>query len=276
MKKQGFTLIELLVVIAIIAVLAAILFPVFAKVREKARQTSCASNQKQLGLALMQYVQDNDEFYPSGTRGTDPSNLNTGEGWASQIYTYVKSTAVYQCPDDPTKGSHISYTYSLCLGGSSSAAMTSSTKTILLSEGQNDTTDPTNASEVGSATTDGLPYHPCAGGGPIWCDYRADNFVGGPPLQATGVLDGQGTTSVGTGNWGYYTAKGGRHNEGANYLMADGHCKWYLPAAVSAGWNAVTSTDLGGGSVPGAPGVYGTVYAEGVDNGKHAVTYSIR
>ena len=65
-RKSGFTLIELLVLIAIIAILAAILFPVFAKVREKARQISCLSNMKQLGLGFAQYTQDNDEAYPCG------------------------------------------------------------------------------------------------------------------------------------------------------------------------------------------------------------------
>src|ERR1700722_16915261 len=65
MKRTGFTLIELLVVIAIIAILAAILFPVFAAAREKARQTSCASNLKQIGLAILQYAQDYDELYPA-------------------------------------------------------------------------------------------------------------------------------------------------------------------------------------------------------------------
>ena len=64
-QRRGFTLIELLVVIAIIAILAAILFPVFAKAREKARQITCTSNEKQLGLAFLQYVQDYDETYPS-------------------------------------------------------------------------------------------------------------------------------------------------------------------------------------------------------------------
>ena len=106
---RGFTLIELLVVIAIIAILAAILFPVFAKVREKARQTSCMSNMKQLGLGFLQYQADNDETEPCGnaTGGYNyfygPYYSNDGNGWAGQIYSYVKSKAVYTCPDDATK-----------------------------------------------------------------------------------------------------------------------------------------------------------------------------
>src|ERR1035438_8303880 len=102
-KQQGFTLIELLVVIAIIAILAAILFPVFAKVREKARQTSCTSNEKQLGLAFAQYVQDNDETYPVGAKNSNYSaGDHFGVGWAGAIYPYVKSTGLYVCPDDIT------------------------------------------------------------------------------------------------------------------------------------------------------------------------------
>lgn len=95
-QLRGFTLIELLVVIAIIAILAAILFPVFAKVREKARATACLSNEKQLGLAIMQYTQDNDEIYP---QSNVPGNtLN----WGQAIYPYVKSVGAYECPDNPT------------------------------------------------------------------------------------------------------------------------------------------------------------------------------
>src|ERR1700743_2399090 len=96
--RYGFTLIELLVVIAIIAILAAILFPVFTKVREKARQTSCASNMKQLGIAFAQYVQDNNERFPS-VHAVTPNNDYAG-GWANIIYPYVKSTGAFTCPDD--------------------------------------------------------------------------------------------------------------------------------------------------------------------------------
>jgi prepilin-type N-terminal cleavage/methylation domain-containing protein/prepilin-type processing-associated H-X9-DG protein len=107
--RKGFTLIELLVVIAIIAILAAILFPVFAKAREKARQISCASNMKQLGLAEQQYAQDFDEQYSGsyqniGNVGNSGNCGGTRVLWPELLYPYTKSANVYVCPDN-TPGS---------------------------------------------------------------------------------------------------------------------------------------------------------------------------
>jgi prepilin-type N-terminal cleavage/methylation domain-containing protein/prepilin-type processing-associated H-X9-DG protein len=114
--RKGFTLIELLVVIAIIAILAAILFPVFAKARDKARQTACLSNLKQIGLATLQYNQDYDEgFYPHRFNTTNGGNpliqVNGGaaiEGkaaniipWIALLQPYTKSYNVFSCPSNP-------------------------------------------------------------------------------------------------------------------------------------------------------------------------------
>ena len=91
MRSRGFTLIELLVVIAIIAILAAILFPVFARARAKARQTACLSNVKQISLALQMYAQDYDECYPV-------VNHLTGYDWWGPLQTYVKNAQMFRCP----------------------------------------------------------------------------------------------------------------------------------------------------------------------------------
>jgi prepilin-type N-terminal cleavage/methylation domain-containing protein/prepilin-type processing-associated H-X9-DG protein len=104
-EQRGFTLIELLVVIAIIAILAAILFPVFAQAREKARQTGCTSNMKQMGTALMMYTQDYDETLPPGCHIWGNSNplermdppMNA---WDGMIMPYVKNQQVFACPSD--------------------------------------------------------------------------------------------------------------------------------------------------------------------------------
>src|SRR3990170_1342590 len=97
MRRHGFTLIELLVVIAIIAILAAILFPVFAKARDKARQAACLNNQKQIGLALMQYVQDWDETYPFFVLPVGQATSNR-YGVLYPLAPYIKSVGVVYCP----------------------------------------------------------------------------------------------------------------------------------------------------------------------------------
>lgn len=110
--RSGFTLIELLVVIAIIAILAAILFPVFARARENARRASCQSNLKQIGLGVMQYLQDYDEKYPRADPGGIQAYYVPGQGtsydgyfpyghWRFTIQPYVKSTQLFACPSSP-------------------------------------------------------------------------------------------------------------------------------------------------------------------------------
>jgi prepilin-type N-terminal cleavage/methylation domain-containing protein/prepilin-type processing-associated H-X9-DG protein len=104
-RSKGFTLIELLVVIAIIAILAAILFPVFARARENARRASCMSNMKQIGLGLMQYTQDNDEKYPSAYFYKDNAGDTNGYiHWSGATRPYVKSDQLFVCPSDMNGG----------------------------------------------------------------------------------------------------------------------------------------------------------------------------
>jgi hypothetical protein len=107
-KESGFTLIELLVVIAIIAILAQMLFPVFAQAREKARQSVCLSNQKQIGMALMMYAQDADETLPpysfgAGTAGYIGYFGNDGSRWADMIIPYIKNEGLFNCPDSTVR-----------------------------------------------------------------------------------------------------------------------------------------------------------------------------
>src|SRR5438876_5823194 len=106
--RRAFTLIELLVVIAIIAILAAILFPVFAQAREKARKATCLSNQKQIGLAVHMYVQDYDGMFPSQQRDGVFVNLpggpivykNTDQHYMDELYPYCKNARIFHCPSN--------------------------------------------------------------------------------------------------------------------------------------------------------------------------------
>jgi len=261
MDRKGFTLIELLVVIAIIAILAAILFPVFAQAREKARAISCLSNEKQMGLAYLMYTQDNDELGPCGICWVDapPSIGSAGTGWAYPLYSYVKSTAAYKCPDDgSTLGNGgVSYGINQNVSGFQTNAasggygynqlnesrINSVTKTILFFEVQNEgSVDVTNQNSgnadwqgwggqsptgFGTGGDKAQAYDP-NGGNQSGTSYNTVNIGNNKQLRyATGQLPN-------ASGWNFISVAG-RHTGGANYVLFDGHAKYLRPSAVSAG-----------------------------------------
>lgn len=208
MKRRAFTLIELLVVISIISVLAAILFPVFARARENARRTSCLSNLKQMGLGVMMYVQDYDEHYPLYRRPTTetppfPSYKGGWWEWQHMIYPYTKSSEqVFWCPSGntvwPYNGNY-GANYGL-IGGTSNnlAKVTSSASTYMIMDAG---TMYILAADAYRVNKGGARYLP--GSGP---------FVTPESAVSTG--------------WYESDFKKGRHFGGINMSFADGHVKW--------------------------------------------------
>ena len=256
-QVKAFTLIELLVVIAIIAILAAILFPVFARARENARRSSCQSNLKQIGLGVLQYAQDYDEKYPIGTAG-GPVGAR-GRGWAGQCLPYIKSTQIFTCPSDtkaPNANAQISYAYNSAVpypingwGGPSLAGFNATARTILVFEVTNCTWDP--------KTDLTSPYSPVGNG------FLGGNIQPGGTKYATGYLVAGG----GTPTTPEYDAPTGRHLEMSNYLFVDGHVKSLRGEKVCAGLAAPSSTS-------DATGDAGTYSAAGTDVTTYAGTFS--
>jgi prepilin-type N-terminal cleavage/methylation domain-containing protein/prepilin-type processing-associated H-X9-DG protein len=200
MYRRGFTLIELLVVIAIIAILAAILFPVFARAREKARQASCLSNIKQIALGGLMYAQDCDEIIPAHGCGWRDYTLVSGVEccYAQKVQPYIKNTQIFTCPSDPTR------------------------KAEPPSGGAN--------RRDGNGYGGNLAYVTPRAGTPlarvnspaetIWYADADRGYIRAP--RCCGVTT---TTPICTQaprvdnlNW--------RHNEGANFAYVDGHAKW--------------------------------------------------
>jgi len=204
--RRAFTLIELLVVIAIIAILAAILFPVFGRARENARRASCQSNLKQIGLGILQYAQDFDERFPLAVTG----GTSTPVGWADAIQPFLKSTQIYQCPSETTdpNSDPVSYGYS------------DYWYNAVLSRTSN-TTGPNNVSVpisvVANATLTVM---------------NGDGVAGSAASRSNGNTSG-GNTDV--NNPGLTSATGfadsayivNRHLEGCVLSFVDGHVKWY-------------------------------------------------
>lgn len=293
-NRRGFTLIELLVVIAIIAILAAILFPVFAQAREKARAISCLSNEKQVGTAIYMYEQDYDEKAPGGLNG-----YGGGSGYAGQIYPYVKNTQAFKCPDDPSGGTYrssslamnanTSVTSPICISQNyagcclltadslSLASYSAPASSVLLFEVINSTyyyidteiqPAPVGTASYcgGSPSGSGLggQYEPNGYNGPS--DPNGGTPTDGHTKYATGILNGI------TMNTGSFFAVDGRHSMGANYIMADTHAKFFRPRAISPGYNAgaETNNQIDNSTAAGTAGLF----SDGV--GRPAATFSVK
>lgn len=228
-RRSGFTLTELLVVIAIIAILAAILFPVFARARENARRSSCQSNLKQIALGIFQYTQDYDEKFPIYRTAMSPPNPYA---WSDAIQPYMKSLQLYQCPSEPTPptndpvaAGYTDYALNLRLmygdvtgadesagdGGSKSLSiLTQPSITVMMTDFY--ATNPTNAWIVG------CDPRPCTAGLATWRDPNATNYAL-------------------------------RHLDGMNFSFTDGHVKWYK--SLDATHSGVVYNDRGSnGSSP--------------------------
>ena len=194
--RRGFTLIELLVVIAIIAILAAILFPVFAKAREKARQTSCLSNVKQLSLAVLMYVQDYDEMF-SVVRSI---HSYYARPWYEAIAPYVKNSQVFVCPSQTE--------FRSAWGGYGYNGYGSNRSNGLGYRHQSD--DPPSPQPLQAPPVLAVIEQP------------ASMFMVGEPMTNTCIL----------GAYGSYLPSA-RHNGGSNIGHVDGHVKWYNAQAIS-------------------------------------------
>ncbi len=243
-KSKGFTLIELLVVIAIISILAAILFPVFATAREKARQTSCASNLKQLGLATVQYVQDFDETYPTGYWNVGSNYVY----WYNIIMPYVanKSTSpalLITCLTSPHPES-LGYAINPRVCGSntpevavasgffdySTAAinseLTHSSETILFADSDQIPTFSNNTNTL-------LRVNPGSINGGAWNIYQSTTSVNG----WASIDNDNNSNAVSPGQIRY------RHSMMANIAFCDGHVK-AMPRGSIYPWN----WQIGGGA----------------------------
>lgn len=246
--RCGFTLIELLVVIAIIAILAAILFPVFAQAREKARQSSCLSNLKQVGTATMQYVQDFDETWPltvplaptqsegSYVAGANTMGNVTRSVWYNALQPYIKNWAVFACPSsldfeffvglpEEVKNNRLTYALNGYLNAWPDAQTKAPAQVIAYTEGLG------KQALIGAQWPFPRPYPVAASSTEPW------QFVE------------QGTGCTQAGVWNQQVNNDGKatwfvHGEGANYAYMDGHVKWVKTGSNRGPWSRTDSRGI--------------------------------
>lgn len=269
--RRGFTLIELLVVIGIIAVLSAILFPVFAQVREKARAITCLSNERQIGLASIQYVQDNDETYPFDQYYDKNGKQTT---WQDMFMPYIEmanNTAVWSCPSFPTNQSvQIKPSYDSAPDGDMPTGKWDSANYPLVKLSQvDDVSDKIYIMECGQNNENGgfLTWTDWEW---YWTDYIAPDAAGDPTREgAHWELDQVGVTGdwsaphdcdypvTSPGTWNKYgscnTMPRFRHTRTCNVVFFDGHAKsmaagrmnWFTNIYVPIGHSAVMHSQGG-------------------------------
>jgi prepilin-type N-terminal cleavage/methylation domain-containing protein len=220
-KSRGFTLIELLVVIAIIAILAAILFPVFARARENARRASCQSNLKQIGLGFMQYTQDYDEKLPFMTCGDLSAGCGVAPGpghpWFISVQPYMKSYQLLTCPSDTLKAGAAdtrwlpTYVDAGVPGLTSASLAADMIKAIPLSYASNDLLSTGQSIAAINSVSQMFLVGESGGKGAAATTTYAGSFYMQPGYDINV-------------RW----ANGKRHFDGRVWLFADGHAKWLI------------------------------------------------
>ena len=216
-KRSGFTLLEFLVVIACIAIVGAVIFPVFASHPERPRRNACLTNVKQLALGVMQYAQDYDERFPNSgfavvkVKGNPPPALTyraeePANGWYDAVYSYVKNSRIYYCPSDeskerigypaPAQAEEFASSFTLnkwTATGLETATVKNPAEFVLLAERNNETQ--------------------AANGSYLFAPWKWSKDAEGPQITQDLALT--------------------RHNSGSIVGFSDGHAKWFNPARIT-------------------------------------------